>query len=363
MANDDYYNRSETQDYGRDYGSGRYGSYSSARSYQAAETGRDRDDRNAYGRDRDQYGQGGYGRGGYGQGSSDRGSHDRGSYDRGGDRQGQGRPYGDRGGSGEYHGSYASDGRRFEDYGRYSRADDDDRGNDRDRGQDRGRGGYGAQPQGYRYEERGFFDRAGDEVRSWFGDEEAERRRDADARRDERESGERYSGRGSRSDDHSDYRSWREQQISALDRDYDEYRQQNRDRFNSEFGAWRTGRQGQRDLLNKVEEHAEVVGSDGEHVGTVDKVRGDRVILTKNDADAGGHHHSFPSSWLQDVADKVTLSRTAAAAKAAWKDEERGAMFGSGSTDRASASSSASARSGADDAGDADLNRSFRGTY
>ncbi len=37
--------------------------------------------------------------------------------------------------------------------------------------------------------DRGFFDRAGDEVRSWFGDEEAERRREADARRYEREHG------------------------------------------------------------------------------------------------------------------------------------------------------------------------------
>jgi osmotically-inducible protein OsmY len=38
---------------------------------------------------------------------------------------------------------------------------------------------------GYRREERGVMDRAGDEVRSWFGDDEAERRR----RLDEREAG------------------------------------------------------------------------------------------------------------------------------------------------------------------------------
>jgi hypothetical protein len=41
---------------------------------------------------------------------------------------------------------------------------------------DRGRG---------RDDDRGFFDRAGDEVRSWFGDDDAERRRERDARRDE----------------------------------------------------------------------------------------------------------------------------------------------------------------------------------
>jgi hypothetical protein len=46
--------------------------------------------------------------------------------------------------------------------------------------------------------DRGFFDRAGDEVRSWFGDEEAERRREADARRYEQEHGTsgRYQGGG-----------------------------------------------------------------------------------------------------------------------------------------------------------------------
>ena len=41
--------------------------------------------------------------------------------------------------------------------------------------------------------ERGFFDRATDEMRSWFGDEEAERRRRMDERRYGRE-GERYRG-------------------------------------------------------------------------------------------------------------------------------------------------------------------------
>jgi hypothetical protein len=47
-------------------------------------------------------------------------------------------------------------------------------------------------------DDRGFFERAGDEVRSWFGDEEAERRREMDARRYEQEHGQtgRYRGGG-----------------------------------------------------------------------------------------------------------------------------------------------------------------------
>ena len=46
------------------------------------------------------------------------------------------------------------------------------------------------------------------------------------------------------------------------------------------------GNEGSRDAntyLQRVGEHMEVVASDGEKIGTVDKVRGDRIILTRND--------------------------------------------------------------------------------
>ena len=66
----------------------------------------------------------------------------------------------------------------------------------------------------------------------------------------------------------------------------------------------------------------EVDGSDGEHVGKVDKVRGDRIILTKSDQDSGGMHHSVPCAWVETVEDKVILNRAAAEAKQAWLDEE-----------------------------------------
>ena len=197
----------------------------------------------------------------------------------------------------------------------------------------RDRGGYDRDPQGYDQRERGFLDRAGDEVRSWFGDDEAERRRELD---------QRYADR--------DYHDWRQGQIAALDRDYAEYRRENQQRFSNEFGSWRTERQGQRSALSRVAEHMEVVGSDGQHIGTVDQVRGDRILLTKSDADAGGRHHSIPSRWIERVDDKVTVRKTADEAQAHWRDEERSAFFGD------------------EGAGDADsqghiLNRSFSGTY
>jgi hypothetical protein len=336
----DYYNRSETQDYGRDYGAGR--GYSSARDYQAAGQGRD-EQRGGQDRD-DRHGGQRYGqqeRGGYRDGNRDFGfgqDRDSGYY------QGQ---------QEQSRGSYGSGGRRFEDPNR-SEFQGRDRYSRDQGGRDQGRQGYGRQPQGYDYDERGFMARAGDEVRSWFGDEEAERRRDMDARRDEREYSRGSEGFHPHHD--RDYHEWRRGQIDALDRDYAEYRRENRQRFSNEFSTWRTSRQSQRDLLKKVDEHMDVVGSDGEHVGTVDKVRGDRIILTKNDADAGGHHHSIPCSWLQSVEGKVTLARTAAEAKAAWRDEERQPMFGEqqdGDRDQNQAR----------DAQGRMLNRSFSGTY
>jgi hypothetical protein len=160
--------------------------------------------------------------------------------------------------------------------------------------------------------ERGFFERAGDEVRSWFGDEEAERRRARDEHRLAR--------------DDAHYGEWRRGRIAELDRDYHEYRQENAQRFATEFGNWRTERQGQRDGLGRVAEHMVVIGSDGEHLGKVDHVRGDRILLAKNDKDAGGHHHSIPSRWIKSVDDKVTLAKSAEEARNHWRDEERGAL-------------------------------------
>jgi hypothetical protein len=198
------------------------------------------------------------------------------------------------------------------------------------------RSGYGRDDR-----DRDFFERAGDEVRSWFGDEEAERRRERD---------QRYDAARAHSTEDSHYHNWRRDRIAELDRDYDEYRRENAQRFHNEFSSWRSDRQGQRNSLGQVAEHMEVLGSDGEHLGTVDKVRGDRILLTKSDPAAGGHHHSIPSRWIDTVDGKVTLRKTAAEARSAWKEEEgHGAFFGGCDQE--------------DDRGPHILNRSFSGTY
>lgn len=345
----DMYGRRETQDYGRDYGSGRDYTASSAREYRAAGYGLNRDDDDRYSGQNDRgFGQRPYaGDRGYGRDADRYGSYGAGTYR-----------------SADYHGSYASDGRRFEDVGSRRNWDDDDR-YGRDRGASRFQaqpqrsyGGYGRQPQGYDYDERGFFARAGDEVRSWFGDEDAERRREMDSRYDDQ-----YYANRSRDDRDDDYHSWRRTQIASLDRDYDEYRSENRTKFHNEFATWRQGRQTQRDSLSSVTEHMDVVGSDGEHVGTVDKVRGDRILLTKSDADAGGRHHSIPSRWIDKVDTKVTLTKSAAEAQSAWRDEENNqALFGDDKYGDAKRDARGTAIS-SDDARGKMLNRSFSGTY
>lgn len=249
------------------------------------------------------------------------------------DRQSQGDDrYGSRNDS-DYRGSYASDGHRFAEtdrdanrgdrWGSYGERPDPSGRYGQSGGNRYGLGSQRTERQrssgreGYDYDDRGMLARAGDEVRSWFGDDEAERRRNLDQRYDER-IGQRDSSRGD-----TDYDSWRRQQIEALDRDYDEYRRENQSKFHSEFSNWRDERQGQRSSLSRVQEHMEVLGSDGGHIGTVDKVRGDRIILTKNDENAGGHHHSIPSRWIQTVDERVTVRKTAEEAIKHWKDEER----------------------------------------
>jgi hypothetical protein len=295
-------------------------------------------------------------------------------------------------------------------------------------------------------EERGFFERAGDEVASWFGDEEAERRRREDQRMEERygrdEDRGRYFGRdrdrfnrsrfdrdedrnlfsrssyrGTGGEGHSSrawsgpepsdrgysqsggvfaaggaprggfeheyrgntwqarepqvfdetrrsayftgdrgrnldphYHSWRQRQLDELDRDYDDYRRENQARFEDDFGDWRQRRQQKRSLLGQMREHMEVIGSDGEHVGAIDRLAGDRIILAKSDPESGGVHHSLSCADVDRIeGDRVVLDCSADEARSRWRDESRErALF---------------EREDQGEMGDRILDRSFEGTY
>jgi hypothetical protein len=262
--------------------------------------------------------------------------------------------------------------------------DDEDR---RPRNWNRDREGTDYRPEG---EDRGFFERMGDEVRSWFGDEDrpdrderfrpsyGERdyntawrdelgrsdsrfgRNDRGALRDfdrgdpwNRDPYRRTSFAGSRvSSSHDDvhYGQWRRRQMDDLDRDYDDYRRERQSKFEEDFGGWRERRQSKRQILAQAREHMEVVGSDGEHVGTVDRVAGDRLILTRSDPDSGGVHHSLSCTDLDRIeGDRVILDCKADKARERWRDECRSrALFEREDQGRA---------------GPGILDRSFSGTY
>jgi hypothetical protein len=67
-----------------------------------------------------------------------------------------------------------------------------------------------------------------------------------------------------------------------------------------------------------VKEHMEVIGADGVHVGTVDRVENGRIKLTKADSGEGehrGHHHYISLSLVAEVEGRrVRLSANAAVA-------------------------------------------------
>jgi hypothetical protein len=122
--------------------------------------------------------------------------------------------------------------------------------------------------------DRGFFGRMGDDARSWFRDDDRQYRgthQDDWDRRDRGSSGygrehgfggsqgeyrqssqHNFGGRGdwersprnfsSHQDDH--YRSWRDRQMNALDRDYEDYCREREQQFHQDFDSWRSKRQG-----------------------------------------------------------------------------------------------------------------------
>ena len=76
--------------------------------------------------------------------------------------------------------------------------------------------------------------------------------------------------------------------------------------------------------LTGIKEHMEVIGADGVHLGTVDKVEGDRIKLTRADSGShADHHHYISAALIAEVeGDRIRLS--ADGANAALLEEEEG---------------------------------------
>jgi hypothetical protein len=82
---------------------------------------------------------------------------------------------------------------------------------------------------------------------------------------------------------------------------------------------------------SQIREHAEVIGADGVHLGTVDKVEGDRIKLIKKDSGRSheDHHHYIPLALVAEVeGDRIRLSATGAVAAEMFEEEEDGSSLG-----------------------------------
>ena len=78
--------------------------------------------------------------------------------------------------------------------------------------------------------------------------------------------------------------------------------------------------------LSSIKEHADIIGADGVHVGTVDHVDGDRIKLTKKDSGEGshkGHHHYISLGLVADIEGDGTVRLSATGANAVLFEEEK----------------------------------------
>jgi hypothetical protein len=146
--------------------------------------------------------------------------------------------------------------------------------------------------------DRGLFSRTADEARDWFREDEHDYRPSSRERGGSRWSGaDRHeSGRpgdqrsafSSHQDDH--YLSWRQQQMDALDRDYQDYCRERQQQFHSDFDSWRRNRQsGQQGSGKQAEElelseRNELAGTTAPHTAPQATVspEGDATLGTNN---------------------------------------------------------------------------------
>ena len=74
--------------------------------------------------------------------------------------------------------------------------------------------------------------------------------------------------------------------------------------------------------LSQIKEHMDVIGADGVHLGTVDKVEADRIKLTKADSGSHSDHHHYISGGLVAEVEGNQVRLSANASHAALLEEE-----------------------------------------
>jgi hypothetical protein len=76
---------------------------------------------------------------------------------------------------------------------------------------------------------------------------------------------------------------------------------------------------------SRIKKNMEVIGADGVHIGTVDRITAGRIRLTKNASGEGrhkGHHHYIDLGLVADI-EGQTLRLSAVAATAATFEKEK----------------------------------------
>jgi hypothetical protein len=79
--------------------------------------------------------------------------------------------------------------------------------------------------------------------------------------------------------------------------------------------------------FENIREHMEVIGADGVHLGTVDRVEENRIKLIRADSGVGHeqHHHFIPKGLVAEVeGDKVRLTARGDVVADLFEQEESG---------------------------------------
>ena len=73
-------------------------------------------------------------------------------------------------------------------------------------------------------------------------------------------------------------------------------------------------------FTDHIEKHQEVVDCTGAHVGTVDRVEGEQIKLTRRGS-SDGLHHLIPASLVSTVDTKVHLTKSLNEVMQVWQAE------------------------------------------
>lgn len=76
--------------------------------------------------------------------------------------------------------------------------------------------------------------------------------------------------------------------------------------------------------LSQIAEHMEIIGADGVHIGTVDRLEGDRIKMTKADSGSHSDHHHYISGGLVAGVEGNQVRLLAAGDAAVLLEEEKG---------------------------------------